>query len=331
MKKLDINKYTDSIFKIKNENDFCKMSVIAFKYQYQNNKTYKNYCDLLKINTANIDHPTKIPFLPIDFFKTHKLISGTNNAKIIFESSGTTKSQISKHFVTDIDLYEQSFISNFKYFYNQPSKYVILGLLPSYLERTGSSLVYMVSKLCELTQNKLSGFYLNNYDELNTHISQLEKSHTKYILIGVSYALLDLAEKYSPSIKHGIVMETGGMKGQRKELTKEELHKTLSQSFSTQKIHSEYGMTELLSQAYSTGNGLFRSPPQMQTYIREYNDPLSVKTIGTGAINIIDLANINSCCFIATSDLGTVYNNNAFSVNGRMDNADIRGCNLMVY
>ncbi|MDD2386395.1 MAG: acyltransferase [Bacteroidales bacterium] len=331
MKNFDIKNYTDRIFKIRNEEEFYEMSVEAFKYQYQNNKTYREFCDLLNINTSNIDHPTKIPFIPIDFFKTHKLISGLDNAEMILKSSGTSGSEISKHFVTDIKLYEQSFINNFDFFYGNPNKYAILGLLPSYLERTGSSLIYMVSKLCELSKNSMSGFYLNNYDDLNTHIIQLEKSHSKYILIGVSYALLDLAEKYSPKIQNGIVMETGGMKGRRQELTKEELHKILAQSFSTQNIHSEYGMTELLSQAYSKNKGLFRSPPQMRTYIREHNDPLSVKKIGTGAINIIDLANINSCCFIATSDLGIVYKDNKFSISGRLDNADIRGCNLMVY
>ncbi len=331
MKNFDIKTYKERIFKIRNENEFCEMSILAFKYQYQSNIIYKEFCDLLNISTSTIDHPTKIPFIPIDFFKTHKIISGLGNVETIFDSSGTSGNNISRHFVTDIRLYEQSFIKNFRFFYDNPREYVILGLLPSYLERTGSSLIYMVSKLCELSKNSMSGFYLNNYDELNTHIKQLEKSNTKYILIGVSYALLDLAEKYSPKIQNGIVMETGGMKGRRHELTKEELHKTLTQSFSTQDIHSEYGMTELLSQAYSRGKGLFRSPPQMRICIREYNDPLSVKTIGTGVINVIDLANINSCCFVATSDLGTVYQNNTFSIDGRLDNADIRGCNLMIY
>jgi len=331
MKKLDVEKYTDRIFKIRNNDEFCEMCILAFNYQYQNNKTYREFCDLLSVNFSNIDHPTKIPFIPIDLFKTHKVISGLDNVQIIFESSGTTKSVTSKHFVTDTKLYEQSFINNFTSFYGDPSEYAILGLLPSYLERTGSSLVYMVSKLCELSENSMSGFYLNNYDELNKHIIQLEKSCTKYILIGVSYALLDLGEQFSPKMQHGIVMETGGMKGRRHELTKAELHEIFAHSFSAQDIHSEYGMTELLSQAYSKNGGLFRSPPQMRTYIREYNDPLSVKKNGTGAINIIDLANINSCCFIATSDLGTVFKDGTFSISGRFDNADIRGCNLMVY
>ncbi|MBN2778787.1 MAG: acyltransferase [Bacteroidales bacterium] len=330
MKSIDYKKYTKQIFEIKNDSDFNRVALQAFQYQYENNNIYKSYCDLLKVDIATIDHPSRIPFLPIEFFKTHQVVSGARDPQIVFESSGTTGTTNSKHFVADIELYEKSFISTFKKHYGDPKEIVILGLLPSYLERNGSSLVYMVSKLCELSENKMSGFYLSNYKELYDNILMLENAKQKYLIIGVSYALLDLAEQFAPKIENGIILETGGMKGRRKEITKEALHNTLSKSFSTNSIHSEYGMTELLSQAYSQKHGVFTAPSQMRVYIREYNDPLSTSESGTGAINIIDLANINSCCFIATSDLGVVSQDKSFTITGRLDSADIRGCNLMV-
>lgn len=330
MKSFDYKKYTKQIFEIKNDLDFNRFALQAFQYQYDNNNIYKSYCNLLKVDIAAIDHPSRIPFLPIEFFKTHQVVSGSCNPQIVFESSGTTGSTNSKHFVADIELYEKSFISTFKKYYGDPKDLVILGLLPSYLERKGSSLVYMVSKLCEMSENKMSGFYLSNYKELYDNILMLEDAKQKYLIIGVSYALLDLAEQFAPKIENGIIMETGGMKGRRKEITKEDLHNTLSKSFYISSIHSEYGMTELLSQAYSQKHGVFTTPSQMRVYIREYNDPLSTSESGTGAINIIDLANINSCCFIATSDLGIVNQNKSFTISGRLDSADIRGCNLMV-
>lgn len=330
MENHNYKKYKKQIFEIKNDLDFNRLALKAFHYQYENNAIYRSYCNLLKVNIAEINHPLQIPFLPIEFFKTHKIITGASDPLLIFESSGTTDTKNSKHFLTDIELYEKSFISTFKKHYGDPKDMVILGLLPSYLEKSGSSLVYMVSKLCELSENQNSGFYLNNYKELHDTILMLEKSNNRYIIIGVSYALLNLAEQFTPKITSGIVMETGGMKGRKKEITKEALHETLCKSFSLNSIHSEYGMTELLSQAYSQNDGIFTTPRQMRVYVREYNDPLTTIEYGIGAINIIDLANINSCCFIATSDLGNVQQDKTFTISGRLDNADIRGCNLMV-
>ncbi len=329
--KFNYNAYKDAIFKISTDDEFLYLSLSAFLHQYQNNSIYNDYCNLLKINPKSVSKLEDIPFLPIEFFKTKKVITGNAEEETVFLSSGTTGSTSSHHYVSDIQLYKSSFLSTFFLRYGNPKDIVVLGLLPSYLERGGSSLVYMVNELIRLTGNSKSGFYLTNFQDLYQNICELENKLTKYILIGVSYALLDFAEKYKPEIKNGIVMETGGMKGQRKELTKAELHSVLCRSFKTDSIHSEYGMTELLSQAYSQENGIFNPPTHLQILTRDYYDPLSVSQTGTGAINIIDLANINSCCFIATSDLGTVYSNRTFSISGRLDNADIRGCNLLVY
>ncbi|MDR2009271.1 MAG: acyltransferase [Bacteroidales bacterium] len=322
-------KYKSAIFSETIEKKFESIALEAFNYQFNNNPVYRQFCNLLNIKSQNIDTINKIPFLPVEFFKTHKVISGENNVEIIFTSSSTTGAEPSRHYITDLSIYTESFFRSFRIFYGDPEKYRILGLLPAYLERKGSSLVYMVNELINRSQNKSSGFFLNDLISLENTIKELEKNDQKYILIGVSFALLDFAECSDIIIKNGIIMETGGMKGRRKEITREELHSVLKNSFRVNNIHSEYGMTELLSQAYSKGNGIFRCPPWMKVLTREVEDPLNVKATGNGGINIIDLANINSCCFIAISDLGSVYPDGSFYISGRFDNSDIRGCNLM--
>ena len=273
----------------------------------------------------------QIPFLPIQFFKSHNVVSTTDAIHETFTSSGTTGMITSKHLVTDISVYEQSYRNAFSEFYGNIEDYVVLALLPSYLERSGSSLIYMVKDLIGLSNNEHSGFYLNNYDELIAKLIELDNAGQNVILIGVTYALLDLVEQQKFQLKNTIIMETGGMKGKRKEMIREELHELLCNGFGVQSIHSEYGMTELLSQAYSLGNGIFECPAWMHILIRDTEDALTYVDYGkTGGVNVIDLANLNSCSFIATQDLGKKYPNNAFEILGRFDNSDIRGCNLMV-
>jgi phenylacetate-coenzyme A ligase PaaK-like adenylate-forming protein len=273
----------------------------------------------------------QIPFLPIQFFKSHKVVSNENPIQLTFTSSGTTGMATSKHFVTDITLYEESYRKGFSQFYGNIEDYVVLALLPSYLEREGSSLIYMVEDLIKMTNNPESGFYLHNHDELIEKLTRLDKAGQNVILIGVTFALLDLIEKHPFQLQNTIIMETGGMKGKRKEMIREELHEQLCQGFGVTAIHSEYGMTELLSQAYSLGNGVFECPSWMQILVRDTEDALTYVSEGkTGGINVIDLANVNSCSFIATQDLGKKNPNNSFEVLGRFDNSDIRGCNLMV-
>ncbi len=327
----NIEKYKADIFKIKSDDDFTSLTLDAFKYQFENNPVYNEYCNYYNINPNLIKNLEDIPFLPIEFFKSKEVVTGNQSKEIVFESSGTTGADHSKHFVSDTNLYKKNFIDIFSKTYGDLENYTILGLLPSYLERTGSSLVYMVNTLIKLSKSELSGFYLDEYTKLSDTISELEKINKKYILFGVSFALIDFAESFPLNIKNGIIIETGGMKGRREELTKAELHKILCKSFNLSSIHSEYGMTELLSQAYSDGKGVFEMPSQLKILIRDTYDPLSVVRTGSGAINIIDLANIDSCCFIATSDIGTVYQNHTFMIKGRFDNAEIRGCNLLVY
>ena len=272
-----------------------------------------------------------IPFLPIQFFKSHEVVSSRENVIKTFTSSGTTGSFPSKHLVTDVSIYEKSFNLGFEKFYGPLENYVILALLPSYLEREGSSLIYMVNSLIEQSKHPESGFYLNDLDKLKNQLKNLDDSGKKVLLIGVSFALLDLVEAYSFQLKNTIVMETGGMKGRRKELIREELHQKLKTGFGVDAIHSEYGMTELLSQAYSKGDGIFFTPKWMRLFTRDTEDALLLQEPGkTGGINIIDLANINSCSFIATQDLGRVNADGSFEIIGRFDNSDIRGCNLMV-
>ena len=307
------------------------MALKIFRFQYENNKVYREFCEYLKTNPQQVKNIKQIPFLPIQFFKSHQVVSSSETIQETFTSSGTTGMITSKHFVTDISIYEQSFRNAFSEFYGNIEDYAVLALLPSYLERDGSSLIYMANDLIERSNNEHSGFYLNNYDELITKLISLDNSGQNILLIGVTYALLDLIEKQTFQLKNAIIMETGGMKGKRKEIIREELHALLSNGFGVQNIHSEYGMTELLSQAYSFGNGIFECPNWMQILVRDTEDALSYVDYGkTGGINVIDLANINSCSFIATQDSGKKYPNNSFEVLGRFDNSDIRGCNLMV-
>ena len=322
---------SDDLFTISTKKQFEKIALKTFRFQYENNIVYKKFCDYLKTEVTNVKSLTQIPFLPIQFFKSHQIVSNTNTFQETFISSGTTGAITSSHFVTDVTLYEQSYSQAFNQFYGNIENFVVLALLPSYLERSGSSLIYMVSDLIKKSQNPESDFYLNNYDELITKLLILDKRGQNVLLIGVTYALLDLIEKQNFKLKHTIVMETGGMKGKRKEMIREELHQILCDGFGVSTIHSEYGMTELLSQAYSLGDGIFECPNWMHVLIRDTEDAFSyVANQKTGGINVIDLANINSCSFIATQDLGKKYDNQSFEVLGRFDHSDIRGCNLMV-
>jgi hypothetical protein len=292
---------------------------------------YRSFCDHLRVEKQVVKSLQQIPFLPIQFFKSHSVVSNLDTVQATFSSSGTTGMITSQHLVTDVSLYEQSYRLAFSEFYGNIEDYAVLALLPSYLERSGSSLIYMVNDLIELSQNEHSGFYLNNYDDLIAKVMELDNSGQNVLLIGVTYALLDVLEQHQFQLKNTIIMETGGMKGKRKEIIREELHTVLCQGFGVSSIHSEYGMTELLSQAYSLGNGIFECPAWMQVLIRDPEDALTYVDYGkTGGINVIDLANINSCSFIATQDLGKKQPNNSFEVLGRFDNSDIRGCNLMV-
>ncbi|MCG3166443.1 MAG: hypothetical protein POELPBGB_02222 [Bacteroidia bacterium] len=321
------------IVEIKTNEEFEKTALKIFHLQHENCPVYRQFCDVLKINSDEIKSINDIPFLPIEFFKTHRVTSSVvekQNSKI-FTSSGTTGTQ-SKHYVSDVSVYEQSFRKGFELFYGNIEDYCLLALLPSYLEREGSSLVYMVDDLIKRTKNPESGFYLHNLNELSEKLHSLLAKGQKVILLGVTYALLDLAELISsPTSGELIIMETGGMKGKRKELLREELHQNLCEKFGVKTIHSEYGMTELLSQAYSKGNGIFNCPPWMKVLIRDVNDPLKILEPGnSGGINVIDLANINSCSFIATQDLGILHADESFEVSGRFDNSDLRGCNLLV-
>ena len=319
----------NKIFSCNNKATFEALALELFDYQMENNPIYAPYAALIlkgKI-PANI---YEIPFLPIDFFKQEQIICQGKGVEEVFLSSGTTGEQ-SKHLVADLSLYKKSYLRAFQQFYGDINDYCILALLPSYQEREGSSLIYMVDDLITKSKHPKSGFYLGNLAELSNTIKELEKKGQKTILFGVTYALLDLAAQHPQHLKHTIIMETGGMKGKRKELLKEEIHQLLQEAFLTENIHSEYGMTELLSQSYSKGRNIFKSPPWMKILIRDVNDPLSIiENNKTGGINVIDLANIYSCPFIATQDLGKTYDNDSFSVLGRFDNSDVRGCNLLV-
>lgn len=319
------------IFTISSQKQFEKIALKVFRFQYENNLVYKEFCDFLDTDIQKVKSLQQIPFLPIQFFKSHHVVSNNDTVQETFTSSGTTGMITSKHMVTDVSIYEQSYRNAFSAFYGNIEDYVVLALLPSYLERSGSSLIYMVKDLIAHSNNKNSGFYLHNYDELIGKLTELDKSGENVLLIGVTYALLDLIDKQNFQLKNTIIMETGGMKGKRKEMIREELHAVLCNGFGVQSIHSEYGMTELLSQAYSLGNGIFECPAWMQLLIRDTQDAMTMVAYGkTGGVNVIDLANINSCSFIATQDLGKKYANNSFEILGRFDNSDIRGCNLMV-
>lgn len=325
------NDLRDRIFNIKSESEFSEIALEVFHYQYDRNPVYQHFTDCLGKQASSIKSLSEITFLPVEFFRNHKIITGDLPVEKIFESSGTTGVTPGKHFVCDLSIYEESFLNSFRMFYGNPEEYVIGALLPSYTEREGSSLVYMADNLIKRSNNKQSGFYKDNTENLISSLTQAKKANRKSFLLGVSFALLDLAEDISPDLKDVIVMETGGMKGRRKELTRSDLHSILKERFNVSAIHSEYGMTELMSQAYSKGEGIFYCPPWMKIILRDPQDPLTLFTESgrTGGINIIDLANINSCSFISTGDLGKLHDDGGFEVLGRFDNSDIRGCNLL--
>ena len=319
------------IFSIQTDADFVQAALQTFGYQYQHNQVYQRFCTLLGRTPDKVCQLTDIPFLPIEFFKSEAVYCGNERPTTVFTSSGTTGSQTSRHYVKDLAVYQQSFRQGFADFYGNIEEYTVLALLPSYLERTGSSLITMVADLIERSGSADSGFYLNEYNLLAEKLTSLDRSGRKVLLIGVSFALLDLVETHRFQLKNTIVMETGGMKGRRKELIREELHAILCEGFGVEHIHSEYGMTELLSQAYSAGSGLYESVRWLKVLIRDTNDALSYqRPLKTGGINLIDLANIHSCSFIATQDLGRLHPDGKFEVLGRFDNADIRGCNLLI-
>ncbi|MEJ2584405.1 MAG: acyl transferase [Robiginitalea sp.] len=318
------------IFGIANPGEFETCALETFREQYRQVPVYREFCDLLGKNPTNVQRLEQLPFLPIEFFKTRKVLRKGKEAVTIFRSSGTTGSVLSKHFIADLNWYRDSFLKGFEYFYGSPRRYCILAMLPSYRERPDSSLIYMVSDLIERSGHPESRFTGTDPESLYSILDQLEASDRQVLLLGVSFALLDLAAEYPKPLKGTVVMETGGMKGRRKEMVREELHEILCSGFTLDSIHSEYGMTELLSQAYSKGGGLFKCPPWMQVRTRDPEDPLSPVGFGrTGGINVIDLANQDSCCFVATQDLGRLYPDGSFEVLGRFDHSDIRGCNLM--
>jgi len=317
------------LFNIRTRSEFSRLALDTFRFQYESVPVYRKFCTLLKIDAQKVDGVEKIPFMPVELFKDHKVISQDHKAMTIFESSGTTGTTPSRHFIADPEMYRQSFETAFRKMVGDPENMVILALLPSYMEREGSSLVYMANQLIKLSADKRSGFYLNQYRELTETLKSCESDKKPTLLLGVTFALLELAERFPTDLGSTIVMETGGMKGRRKEMVREEVHRELKEAFGLQHIYSEYGMTELLSQAYSAGNGRFRCPPWMQILTRDPEDPFSMITGRTGGINVIDLANRYSCSFIATQDLGKLHQDGSFEVIGRFDHSDIRGCNLM--
>ena len=318
------------IFAIRDKVAFAEEAYKIFTFQLHHNPVYEQWCKLLFTDAQNTLLPHQIPFLPISFFKSHKIASTNFDEAAIFESSGTLQTINSKHFVKDIDLYKTSFIKAFQLFYGDIKDWCIIGLLPSYLERNGSSLIMMVDELIKMSNHAISGFYLDDHEKLHATLQMLEAKQQKTLLIGVTFGLLDFTEKFSMQLQHTVVMETGGMKGRRKEMTRAEVHEILKQKLGVEVVHSEYGMTELLSQAYSLGNGKFMCPPWMKVLVRDEEDPLVVKENGRGVLNIIDLANAYSCSFIATEDVGIVYDDGSFEVHGRLDYSDIRGCSLLV-
>jgi len=328
------SEWNDKIFNI-NDQTREKVALEVFRYQYEQTPVYQAYVNALRIDPVSVKAIGQIPFLPIRFFKTHEVKAGAFEPELLFESSGTTGSINSRHLVRDAAVYEESFTRGFDLFYGPAANWCVIGLLPSYLERQHSSLVYMVNDLIRQSNHADSGFYLNEYDKLSAVLRRLEAKGQKTLLIGVTFGLLDFAETGRlPSLKHTVVMETGGMKGRRREMVRQEVHDILSAAFHISEVHSEYGMTELLSQAYSPGNGIFRCPPWMQILLRDEADPLttfgpSAAGPATGAVNIIDLANIHSCSFIATDDAARLYPDGSFEVLGRLDNSDVRGCSLM--
>lgn len=335
-KSILIKEWKNKIFRVKDKN-FDNLALELFNFQYHHNTLYKKYVKSLNIDIGDINTASKIPFLPIELFKYHKVVTTNFAPQVIFESSGTTGTFKSKHYLKSIHLYRENFNKIFERYYGSPKKYCILGLLPSYLERNNSSLVMMVNELIKKSESRNSGFYLNEHEKLHQTILLNEHSHQPTLLIGVTFGLLDFAEQFKMHLKYTSIIETGGMKGHRKEMIRNEVHDILKMRFGVKYIHSEYGMTEMLSQAYSKKDGLFTCPPWMKVFIRNYDDPLSIEVLNknkknaSGIINIIDLANIFSCAFIATEDIGTLHHNGYFEVQGRMDNSDTRGCSLLIY
>jgi phenylacetate-coenzyme A ligase PaaK-like adenylate-forming protein len=321
----------ERIFSIGNDRAFHDLALEIFRFQAGGNPVYRKYLDLLGVSPGSVTHLEEIPFLPVEFFRDHRVVTGEDEPEFVFESSGTTGTRTSLHYVTDGKFYLESLSRGFELFYGEPSDYCILALLPSYLERSNSSLVYMAAELIRKSRHPDSGFYLDQTGELLRKLEKIESSGQRAILLGVSFALADLAERAPMHLKSTLVMETGGMKGRRKELTREELHALLKKGFGVDSVHSEYGMTELLSQAWSHSRGIFHSPAWMKVLIRDPYDPLSIlEGNASGGLNIIDLANLNSCSFIATQDIGRKNEDGGFEVLGRFDHSDIRGCNLMV-
>lgn len=319
------------VFSVNGTARFEQLALDVFRFQHKTNAVYRAYCDALHITPDGVNSLHRIPFLPISFFKTHNVVCGAYSINsLVFESSGTTGQQPSRHFVADKELYEQSFQQMFAQFYGPVQDYCIIGLLPSYLERQQSSLVYMVHHLIRQSGHQKSGFYLYDFKALAQTLAALEAAGQKTILFGVTYALLDFAEKHPMPLQQTILIETGGMKGRKQELLRAEVHRLLKKAFSVNQIHSEYGMTELLSQAYAVQDGFFQTPLWMQVLMREEDDPLSLHTgAATGGINIIDLANIYSCAFLATEDVGRLHADGRFEVLGRLDHAEVRGCSLL--
>ena len=309
--------------------DFAALCRETFEFRYTSNPLYREWCQRLGRDASNIRDITDIPALPIALFKQAKVHTTEFTPQVVFESSGTTGLQSSYHEVKDVNLYEQSYSQGFQLLYGEPASWCILALLPSYLERGNSSLVYMVDGLMQQSKHPLNGFYLNNTAELADKLRQVEAAAQRTLLIGVTYGLLDFAERFPMELRHTVVMETGGMKGRREELTREQVHELLQVGFQIKDVHSEYGMTELLSQAYSTGAGRFVCPPWMRVLVRDERDPLLVKTEGEGVLQVVDLANRYSCAFIATDDVGRVYADGSFEVWGRRDHSDLRGCSLL--
>lgn len=325
----------DRIFGVSRDG-FDALALELFAFQYEHNPLYKAYADTFGKKPGTVRQVNEIPFLPIAFFKTHEVKTGLFDPAVVFTSSGTTGQGGSRHFVKDLSLYEESFQRGFRLFYGDIKELAVMALLPSYLERQGSSLVYMAEKLIKDSENRYSRFYLDDTSALIQSLQESEKqlndqpgTGKKNLLLGVTYALLDLPVQEKLNLRHTIIMETGGMKGRRKEMVREEVHALLCEKFGVETIHSEYGMTELLSQAYSSGRGIFRCPPWMRVLVREEEDPLRVNETGTGAVNVIDLANIHSCCFIATDDGGRVQTDGSFEILGRLDGSDMRGCSLL--
>jgi phenylacetate-coenzyme A ligase PaaK-like adenylate-forming protein len=309
---------------------FTDQCLKAFHFQYDQNPVYRQWCDLTGTDPTTIKTHMAVPALPISFFKTHIVTTTQFEADTVFESSGTTQTHTSRHLVKDVDLYRKSFLEAFTQFYGDVKDWCILGLLPSYLERKHSSLVMMADELIRLSGHPASGFYLDEHAKLSQTLQELENAQQKTLLIGVTFALLDFASAFPQKLEHTTVMETGGMKGRRKELTRAEVHHLLTVGLGVKEVHSEYGMTELLSQAYSKGNGVFTCPPWMKVMVRDEEDPFTIKETGRGILQVIDLANIYSCCFIATEDVGIVYEDGSFEVWGRLDSSDVRGCSLLV-